>query len=156
MGNLEDQGRQMIGTKLKLKCDKHSTITEIQWPVDFTEVEEGGCKKPCGDVLSCGHKVRSKKTWGGCLILIYFFKQCTLKCHPYGHSDYSCKLLCEKQLDCKHKCIRRCCEPCGSCITRISVRLKCGHTMQDECGKIRRLVLSPGGQTCPVCRAPLA
>jgi hypothetical protein len=58
VGNLEEQKEEMIGTKLKLKCDKHGSVTKIQWPVDFTEVEEGGCKKPCGDVLSCGHKVR--------------------------------------------------------------------------------------------------
>lgn len=48
----------MIGTKLPLKCKKHNVITEVQWPVDFTEVEEGGCTKPCGESLPCGHKVR--------------------------------------------------------------------------------------------------
>lgn len=57
VGNIEDQPTQMIGTKLPLKCKRHNAITEIQWPVDFTEVEEGGCTKPCGETLACGHKV---------------------------------------------------------------------------------------------------
>lgn len=69
VGNLEDQPTKMIGTKLPLKCAKHNVITEIQWPVDFTEVEEGGCTRPCGEVLPCGHKVD-----------IYFVKKNVLIC----------------------------------------------------------------------------
>ncbi|KAG2233421.1 hypothetical protein INT48_007451 [Thamnidium elegans] len=57
IGNLENQSTKMIGTKLPLKCKKHNVITEVQWPVDFTEVEEGGCTRTCGEFLPCGHKV---------------------------------------------------------------------------------------------------
>ncbi|KAI7906448.1 RNA helicase [Cokeromyces recurvatus] len=137
VGNLEDRNENMIGTKLTLRCSKHNEKTEIKWPVDFTEVSEGGCRKMCNEILPCGHK-------------------CTLKCHPYDHSDYRCKQICEKILDCKHSCMRRCSEPCSPCIKRISVRLPCGHTIDWECGEIRRLVLAPQGQTCPVCKAPLS
>ncbi|RCI07258.1 NFX1-type zinc finger-containing protein 1 [Rhizopus stolonifer] len=56
VGNIEDQNKQMIGTRLVLKCEKHGTRTQVQWPVDFTEAEEGGCKKPCAETLPCGHK----------------------------------------------------------------------------------------------------
>ena len=57
VSNVEDQPTKMIGTKLPLKCKRHGAVTEVQWPVDFTEVEEGGCTQPCGENLDCGHKV---------------------------------------------------------------------------------------------------
>ncbi|KAL9548420.1 hypothetical protein MBANPS3_005688 [Mucor bainieri] len=137
VGNLEEQKNgSMIGTKLVLKCQRHKQTTEIQWPVDFTTVEEGGCQQPCNEKLPCGHK-------------------CTLKCHPYDHSDYRCKAQCEQILSCNHQCMRRCCEACGPCIKPLSCKLPCGHTLDSECGRIRRLALSPGNEKCPVCNAPL-
>ncbi|OAD02352.1 hypothetical protein MUCCIDRAFT_143979 [Mucor lusitanicus CBS 277.49] len=108
VGNLEEQNGNMIGTKLVLKCQRHKQLTEVQWPVDFTTVEEGGCQQACDAQLPCGHK-----------------------------------------------CMRRCCEACGPCIKPLSCKLPCGHTLDSECGKIRRLALSPGNEKCPVCGAPL-
>ncbi|KAI8647890.1 RNA helicase [Parasitella parasitica] len=136
IGNLEDQNENMVGTKLVLKCQKHGQPTQVQWPVDFTTVEEGGCQQQCNELLPCGHR-------------------CTLKCHPYDHNEYRCKQQCEKFLECNHQCMRRCCEPCGSCIKPLSCKLPCGHTLDSECGIIRRLVLRPEGKKCPVCQAPL-
>ncbi|EPB87088.1 hypothetical protein HMPREF1544_06112 [Mucor circinelloides 1006PhL] len=136
VGNLEEQNGNMIGTKLVLKCQRHGQPTEIQWPVDFTTVEEGGCQQQCNEVLPCGHR-------------------CTLKCHPYSHDEYRCKQQCEKILDCNHQCMRRCCEACGPCIKPSSCKLPCGHILSSECGIIRRLALSPRGERCPVCNAPL-
>lgn len=60
VANIEDRNENMIGTKFVLKCSKHGEKTEIQWPVDFTEVEEGGCKRQCDEPLPCRHKVKSK------------------------------------------------------------------------------------------------
>lgn len=57
IANMEDGEKDMIGTKLNLKCAQHGTITKVQWPVDFTETQEGGCKRICGRVLDCGHQV---------------------------------------------------------------------------------------------------
>ncbi|OBZ89249.1 NFX1-type zinc finger-containing protein 1 [Choanephora cucurbitarum] len=136
VGNIEDNEEQMIGTKITLKCEKHQTRTEVQWPVDFVEVEGGGCNQICGETLPCGHK-------------------CTLKCHSYDHEDYRCKLKCEKVLPCKHVCIRRCCEDCKPCIAPISVRLPCGDMIDAECHVIRNMALNPKGKTCPQCNAPL-
>lgn len=64
----------MIGTKLPLKCKKHNIVTEVQWPVDFTEVEEGGCTKACGEALPCGHKVNIEYFFEAttCRILIFY------------------------------------------------------------------------------------
>jgi hypothetical protein len=63
VASLEDHSEQHdtnhIGTKLLLKCSRHQAITEVQWPVDFSEVEQGGCTKLCGEDLPCGHKVKT-------------------------------------------------------------------------------------------------
>ncbi|KAI9485981.1 MAG: RNA helicase [Benjaminiella poitrasii] len=137
VGSLEDRNTNMIDTKITLRCDKHNEKTEIKWPVDFTEVAEGGCRRICNEELPCGHR-------------------CTLKCHPYDHSDYRCKQNCEKILECGHRCLRRCCESCNPCLQPINIRFPCQHTGTMECGIIRSLVLAPQGRTCPVCKAPLS
>lgn len=54
---MEDGDKEMIGTKLSLKCTQHNAITKVQWPVDFTEAHEGGCSRMCGRILDCGHQV---------------------------------------------------------------------------------------------------
>lgn len=61
VGNLEEQNGNMIGTRLVLKCQRHGQPTEIQWPVDFTTVEEGGCQQQCNEAFPCGHRVRKLK-----------------------------------------------------------------------------------------------
>jgi hypothetical protein len=32
-------------------------VTSVKYPVDFKDVEEGGCGQPCEIILPCGHKV---------------------------------------------------------------------------------------------------
>jgi hypothetical protein len=58
VSNMEDGTNDVIGTTLGLHCDIHNVTTQVQWPVDFSEVKEGGCSKLCGTVLDCGHQVR--------------------------------------------------------------------------------------------------
>lgn len=58
VSNLEDHASNKIGVRLKLRCTRHNQITEVQWPVDFATIPEGGCTRPCGELLSCGHRVR--------------------------------------------------------------------------------------------------
>ncbi|KAG1185790.1 hypothetical protein G6F36_006673 [Rhizopus arrhizus] len=136
IAGLEERQEKMIGTSLPLKCVKHNTVTQVQWASDFVEVPEGGCSRPCGEKLDCGH-------------------ECLLNCHPYEHDDILCKQSCGKILECKHPCTRRCYEKCGPCLTRISVRLPCGDFMDDECGVIRSLARNPQGHRCPKCNKPL-
>ncbi|KAF7723771.1 hypothetical protein EC973_001684 [Apophysomyces ossiformis] len=56
VANLETHEKERIGTKLTLKCLKHGVLTKVQWPGDFSTVEEGGCTRPCASLLDCGHQ----------------------------------------------------------------------------------------------------
>ncbi|CAO3588692.1 unnamed protein product [Absidia cylindrospora] len=129
----EDQHHQdMIGTTLGLKCASHNVVTQVQWPVDFTEVKEGGCSRACGTVLDCGH-------------------QCPLRCHSYEHDDVRCMEPCRKMFtECGHRCTRSCSSDCGSCITQVRLQLPCGHHVQGDCGKLRRELKAQGGK-CRAC-----
>lgn len=66
--------------------------------------------------------------------------------------DIRCNLQCQKVLPCRHTCIRRCCEPCGACITTINVKLPCGHTMEGECNFFRDMASGKKTGKCPVCK----
>lgn len=57
VSNLEDHARNRIGSRLPLRCQRHGELTEVQWPVDFATIPEGGCTRPCGERLPCGHVV---------------------------------------------------------------------------------------------------
>ncbi|CEJ01942.1 Putative RNA helicase (Fragment) [Rhizopus microsporus] len=127
----------MIDTKLPLQCVKHNVITEIQYAVDFTDVSEGGCNKPCGEKLRCGH-------------------ECLLKCHPYDHDDVLCRHPCGKMLKCRHPCPNYCFQHCGPCTQVISVRLPCGDTIEESCSKIRTMAKNPERHRCPTCNSPLS
>lgn len=127
IGNLEDNARERIGTRLKLQCKKHSRVTEVQWPVDFAPIPEGGCTRDCGEILECGHR-------------------CPLPCHAYNHEDVRCEEPCERIFpECKHAYQRRCFESCGVCIQKIKLLLPCGHEIEGECGKLRI------SRHCPIC-----
>ncbi|KAI9302511.1 RNA helicase [Cunninghamella echinulata] len=132
IANMEDGEKEMIGTKLNLKCAQHGTITKVQWPVDFTETQEGGCKRICGRVLDCGH-------------------QCPLQCHTYEHDDVRCKSQCRKIFTtCGHQCTKMCSDDCGSCTVQVRLTLSCAHTIEGDCGKLRREIKAQQGK-CPQC-----
>ncbi|KAI8077729.1 RNA helicase [Halteromyces radiatus] len=132
VSKMEDGNDDVIGTQLGLKCDIHNVVTRVRWPVDFTEVKEGGCSRPCGTVLDCGH-------------------QCPLRCHAYEHDEVRCTEKCRKLFtECGHQCTRLCSQDCGSCITPIHRKLQCGHTIQGDCYKIRREIKANGGK-CSDC-----
>ena len=50
---LERQGA--IGSKMPLVCQVHGTVTEVGSANDFELCPQGGCLKPCGIMLDCGH-----------------------------------------------------------------------------------------------------
>ncbi|KAI9014572.1 RNA helicase [Phycomyces nitens] len=136
VSNLEDKNTGNIGVRLTLKCVRHNELTEVQWPVDFSDVEEGGCTRPCGTVLDCGHP-------------------CPLKCHVYEHDLVRCQLPCRKVFQpCGHACTRRCFEACGSCLTPRVLRLPCGHELREECGKIKSMLEKPTTWRCKSCPKP--
>ncbi|CAO3615021.1 unnamed protein product [Cunninghamella blakesleeana] len=132
IGNMEEGDKEMIGTKLSLKCKQHNSITKVQWPVDFTEAQEGGCSRLCGRILDCGH-------------------QCPLQCHTYEHDDVRCKSQCRKIFTaCGHQCTKMCSVDCGSCIVQVRLTLSCGHSIEGDCGKLRREIKAQQGK-CPKC-----
>ena len=61
VGNLEEHLKNSIGTRLRLRCSRHNAPTDVQWPVDFAPIPEGGCTRMCGETLECGHQVIAKK-----------------------------------------------------------------------------------------------
>ncbi|KAI7881845.1 P-loop containing nucleoside triphosphate hydrolase protein [Lichtheimia hyalospora FSU 10163] len=133
ISNLEDHARNRIGSRLPLRCQRHGELTEIQWPVDFATIPEGGCTRPCGERLPCGHV-------------------CELPCHPYDHEQVRCRQPCPKILDsCGHQCTRRCYESCGMCLATVQHRFPCGHEVEGECGRVRRMLQNPAGWNCPSC-----
>ncbi|KAI9274618.1 RNA helicase [Phascolomyces articulosus] len=131
VGNLEDNLKSSIGTHLRLRCTRHGVPTDVQWPVDFATIPGGGCTRVCDETLRCGHK-------------------CTTVCHATDHKDMHCREQCRRVFsDCNHPCTRQCWEHCGTCLTNITARLPCGHEIEGECAKIRRMMLNAACMRCP-------
>ncbi|KAI8335061.1 P-loop containing nucleoside triphosphate hydrolase protein [Chlamydoabsidia padenii] len=132
VSTMEDGANEVIGTTLGLQCAIHNVTTQVQWPVDFSEVKEGGCSRLCGTILDCGH-------------------QCPLRCHSYEHEDVRCVEQCKKMFtECGHRCTRPCSNDCGSCIMQVRLQLPCGHLVEGDCGKLRREIKAQGGK-CRNC-----
>ena len=110
---------------LTLCCQNHpKALIEANKAIDFKNVPDGRCLKPCSFRLNCGHV-------------------CERACHPKDvkHTEYVCKKLCSKY-SCQygHKCKERCHFgiECGKCTTPVSKRITpCGHTWRGKCWEIR-------------------
>jgi hypothetical protein len=90
-----------VSESLCLTCQVHSADSRIEAKTaeDFNKAPEGGCMRPCGFRLNCGHV-------------------CVLVCHPYDrkHEDYRCRKPCQKNACGEgHKCKRLCFQDCGPC-----------------------------------------
>ena len=113
---------EIIGEKLKLKCQKHENITEISHYNDFANCPEGGCKEKCGKRKKCGHA-------------------CEKYCHNLDCNEIVCTKPCAKiNPNCilgKHKCKKLCSENCGECKEKVEIKLKCGHFLKCECWEKR-------------------
>ncbi|PAA76165.1 hypothetical protein BOX15_Mlig008686g1 [Macrostomum lignano] len=106
------------GDALRLACQNHpdEPSIEIREPADFRKSPEGGCNKPCGQRMPCGHV-------------------CKKACHPTDkeHAEVICKMPCPKSCSKGHPCPKRCHEQC-KCTVREPKRIpKCGHTQMVEC-----------------------
>ena len=131
-----------VGPALPLYCQVHQDDKiEAQVPSDFEKRPEGGCSKPCGARLPCGHV-------------------CERKCHPTDreHALTKCKKICGKILpSCGHNCRRKChecsdqenkqCLPCSELVLK---KLLCGHELMLRCAA------DPFGVLCPmICKKTL-
>ena len=122
-GIIEDvEKRGFLGNAMPLFCSNHpDTKTLVASADHFSKVPEGGCSKPCGTRLRCGHA-------------------CPRTCHVADkeHAKVPCMKSCEKQLPCRHKCKQRCYEcskGCKPCSERVTKYLPCGHQEVLPCYK---------------------
>ncbi|KAF9205788.1 hypothetical protein BGZ49_003503 [Haplosporangium sp. Z 27] len=97
-----DPSQFKIGNRIKLRCVRHpDTISEIGLESDFDQVQDGGCKRPCGGVFpQCRHP-------------------CPFQCHAGDHEEMDCGHPCGRKLNCGiHFCSANCgaiCKPCVIC-----------------------------------------
>lgn len=141
---IEDvEKRNFLGQALPLYCCNHpQTRTIILSASDFAKVPEGGCSKPCGVRLSCGHS-------------------CRRTCHVQDreHKIVKCMRDCQKTLICGHQCSKRCYEcagGCPPCKVKVTRTLLCGHTIVLTCGASITTVkcMQPCKKVLPRCGHP--
>lgn len=113
--------QESIGSGLKLRCQNHEEIIEINSPEEFRQKSpEGGCTKMCPGVLPrCDHACRNI-------------------CHiiDRDHVLYQCKEQCERHCpdSARHKCPNVCLiYPCPPCQTKIQRTLPCEHVIELPC-----------------------
>ena len=142
------EAKEAIGVTLQLICKRHQSVTNVGTSHEFNIY--GGCNKPCGVRLVCGHA-------------------CETPCHAadYFHENNVCSkqclmICCSNEHRCQHRCHYRarcpkCYVPmlkripqCGheqsvpcqtdpvdfSCKEKCDKILPCGHNCQDLCGKL--------------------
>lgn len=115
--DMRHEGR--LKKHLVLRCCNHpDEVTHAETPDDFENVPEGGCRRPCGGLLPCGHV-------------------CPRICHVMDieHAESTCCQPCTK-IVCKdgHICTKKCYQKCGNCLTRVEKSIPvCGHKAQMFC-----------------------
>ena len=120
VADLESSGS--IGNVLPLVCQIHRDEVTAEKAEDFIEnVPDGGCLRPCGVRLDCGHA-------------------CKRLCHPKDleHDEYICTEECSRIIrGCSHPCRNPCYQECEkNCQEIVKKTLPfCGHTMTVPCGK---------------------
>lgn len=110
-----------IGSVMKIRCENHEEIIEINSPEEFRRKSpEGGCTKMCPGILPrCNHKCRNI-------------------CHivDRSHELYECKRDCERRCPDaeKHSCPFACyVYPCPPCEVKMKRNLPCGHVEDLSC-----------------------
>jgi helicase required for RNAi-mediated heterochromatin assembly 1 len=73
-----------IGYCLPLECVRHGRKSWVEYTDDWDHIY-GGCNRPCGGTLTCGHP-------------------CPYPCHPFEHDLINCTMVCARKLDCGHVC----------------------------------------------------
>ena len=110
-----------IGNALPFSCQIHQDEMTAETAEDFSKkAPDGGCQRPCGVRLKCGHA-------------------CRQLCHPRDteHKTYPCGEPCGRTIEgCDHLCSNTCSEPCITrCLEMVDKVLpECGHILKMECG----------------------
>lgn len=99
---MADQGPSKAQPKLQVSrlfqtlpvtCSNHNNTFSVHEASDWDKIT-GGCDRPCGERLACGHK-------------------CLVTCHPFSHDFITCQQLCARPQSCGHQCSHLCGEPCA-------------------------------------------
>ncbi|KAI9755693.1 MAG: hypothetical protein M4579_004191 [Chaenotheca gracillima] len=110
--------RDNIKNAFPVTCTKHGKTIWIKGSAEWGLIN-GGCQKPCGSPMSCGHT-------------------CPLKCHPFEHSELRCDQSCRRNLDCGHACLLKC--HVGVCRCKCSPSpVGASHIPQKPIGPPKRL-----------------
>lgn len=90
---LASKGRLCFDWGLPITCKNHEKTIFIEEAQQWFG-RAGGCDEPCAyGLMKCGHP-------------------CTLKCHPYDHTQACCPVACVRVLSCGHDCSKYCGEVC--------------------------------------------
>ena len=141
------QTKNAIGEILQLVCKKHKNVTNVRCSSDFDR--SGGCKKPCGDRLNCGHACdrlchvsdlihKDGKCSKMCLISCRNGHQCQVRCHYPKQCSKCYKPVLKKIPQCGHEQSVQCStDPANfTCQVKCEKTLPCGHLCQDLCGNV--------------------
>ncbi|KAH3710995.1 NFX1-type zinc finger-containing protein 1-like [Dreissena polymorpha] len=111
----------LVKPYLTLRCENHPEMyTYASTAHDFENVPIGGCNKPCGKYLPCGHI-------------------CPRSCHVVDilHEHVTCYRPCKKiNPNCTlgHQCTKKCHQKCGDCkIVVVKVIPMCRHLAELPC-----------------------
>ncbi|XP_069679798.1 NFX1-type zinc finger-containing protein 1-like isoform X2 [Periplaneta americana] len=139
----EENIRCSFPCEIRLDCGH--ACTRRCHPFRDPDHEKYICLKPCTrDNVDCinNHKC-SRRCYEECMKCNIKVEKLLPKC---GHTqtmncstkpeEFSCKILCTKELSCGHKCPLTCGEECGGCKVLVpKVIPECGHEVKTQCSK---------------------
>lgn len=117
------KAQQAIGEALEIYCQNHTDYKNlVNSKNGFNVAPEGGCSRPCGNRLPCGHSCASV-----CHIIdvqhVDTYKKCNKTCD---------KIICGSE----HRCPKTCHDgkECGKCNVMVQkLRAECQHVVRVSC-----------------------
>ncbi|PFX31407.1 NFX1-type zinc finger-containing protein 1 [Stylophora pistillata] len=138
--------KSAIGETLELTCQRHKNVEFARDSEDFPKY--GGCWKPCGERLECGHACDRPCHPSD----LYHYDQCRKVCFKSCPNEHQCEDVCHHPRpcpDCYHgmtKTVPQCGHeqsiPCCvapakfSCLVKCEKVLQCGHNCRKKCGEV--------------------
>ncbi|XP_015772028.1 PREDICTED: NFX1-type zinc finger-containing protein 1-like isoform X6 [Acropora digitifera] len=116
--DMREQGA--MGRELSLTCQNHpKNGIQASSATDFDKAPKGGCLRPCGITMECGHT-------------------CSSVCHPVDlehKEEFRCQQPCSKIICLSgHKCRKTCSQECGPCMEIVTKVIPgCEHKKRLPC-----------------------